>query len=49
MDEGLGVGTGNGQGLAEGLGVKTSDSPKLDEGLVDGAGMRDVSSNGMSA
>ena len=35
--------------MTEGPFVGTGDSPKLDKGLADGAGLRDGSSDGMFA
>ena len=44
---GLGVGTGNGPGLAEETGVETSDSPEIDEEQVDDKGLYGGTSDGM--
>ena len=49
LDEGPGVGTGNGRELAKVPGVRTVNGLELDEGLADGAGLRSGPNNSMSA
>ena len=48
MNQGPGVGTGDGPELAEGPGVMTGEGLDLDKGTADGVGLRSRPSNGMS-
>ena len=49
LNQGPGVGTGDSPELAESPGVGTDNGLKLDKGLADGVGLRNVPSGGMFA